>query len=293
MIDLISVFHPSLIFCSKINWENPQFRRDFMKNLLSHLDKIEELELKLAWSNEFLSYFMQNSPWKDSFYENDLCDVLYPSLSKFFEIIPQSCKIECNVNPYILNDVSDEVRREWLILIHHLLHIQIKTFVVIGLDYNVQYDSITVSCNCDGNRAEDTYSIIKSPSEWFIKIDYMYKCPSCSDGWEDNFKIAIRLCHEQGHKFKDYKTKLENIDFSNNFKTRFLELDTSKRKHIIQTIEKLLTLTHAEAGNDGGLREKNINGIYEIRISRGDRIFYNENEGKKIFINYIPASRHI
>lgn len=288
---MISIFHPSLIFCTQTNWSNPNFRGTFINNLFSHLDQIENLKIKVAWSNEFFNYFWQNSPWTDSYYENYIVEIIYPKLNNLFEFISSPCNIECEMDTNILNDFSEEIQREWLIIIHRLLHIQTKTFVVIGLDLNVQNNSITVFCNCDGYM-EECFSIINDPSDWYIKVDYMEKCPCELDGWDDNFKIAVQLCREQEYNFRDFKTKLEDINFSNNFKGNFLDLDESKRKRIIKSITKLLTFTHPEAGRDGGLQEEVINGRFRIRISQGERVHYEENEGKKLFLDYTPSSRH-
>lgn len=292
---MISAFHPSLIFCiSDKQWKNKKFQDSFIGNLLSHLDKMEELNINIAWSWEFYNCFWQNSPWLgDDYYENYLMDYLYQTMAELFEIINPPPIVECQTNPDIQTDFRKEIRLSWLTLIHRLLHNKRNTFVIIGLNIEKEIDSLSVFCNCDLGPISETYLVIKNPSEWYIKLDYMEKCPNSLDYWEEDFKVAIKMCHEQEFKMREFKARPEDIEFSDNFKESFLDLqEQGKRKRIIKKITELLTLNHQEAGRDSGLQEEYIHGEYRIRISRGERVHYRETENKKIFLEYYSSSRH-
>lgn len=291
---LISAFHPSLIFCTEdVQWDSQEFQDALIGNLLSHMDRMEELKIKIAWSDEFINYFWQNAPWRgDVYHENYLTEIIYHKMANSFETIKPPPYTECQINPDIQNDFSEEIRNAWLILIHRLLHNQKKTFVVIGLNTGIGIGSIEVFCTCEDEHRDD-YTIVKKPSEWYAKIDYMKKCPDTLDCRDEDFRLAIKMCREQELTLREFKTMPGDIEFSTNFKNSFLDLQgNGKRKRIIKRITKLLTLNHKEAGCDGGLQEELIRGEYRIRISRGERVHYKEHEGKKTFLEYYTSSKH-
>ncbi|NOR49158.1 MAG: hypothetical protein GQ533_14145 [Methanosarcinaceae archaeon] len=290
---MISIFHPSSLFCSSEEWKNPEFQDSYIENLLSHNQQIKDLKIDIAMSDEFFAYFWENNPW-------NCCDgptrkwmniILYKMQERFFMFNSPPDNI-CQIDPSIKNDLSEEVIRLWLILIHRLLFNKMQTLVVIGHNIESELDSINVFCDCDNGNTFDCYPIIKKNVDWYAKIEYMEKCPEQLDGWEDDFLLVIKMCYEQEFDFREFKRKLETIEFSSDFKKQFLELSNSKRKRIIKSITKLLTLNHIEAANDNGLREEIIKGEFRIRITQGERIHYLERDGRTIFLKYYSSSKH-
>lgn len=211
-------------------------------------------------------------------------------LWEYFDQIPES---ECETSVKIKGNYLPSIEKPWLVLVHNLLHRSEKTFVVVGLNVESNIDKITFLCSCSSSSYNKEFPVINKPSEWVLKIDYMDICPKTLDEWDPCFKLSLEICCNKDFCSKSFKTCLENIDFSKSFKTDFLNLQEEKvKKRIIKSITKLLTLNHQEAGSDGGLQEELINGEYRIRISQGSRVHYSEIEGRKIFLKYIPASKH-
>lgn len=290
---MISIFHPSSLFCSSEDWINRDFQDIFTNNLIEHLQRVREFKIKIAMSSDFESYFWANKPWNssDDFYKKKLYDIYY-RMQERFEFFTSPPETICQTEPNIQNEFSEEARRLWLILIHRLLFNKMETLVLIGATIIENMDSVEVFCNCDHERTRDRYTIIKKSQDWYVKIDYMEKCPENIDLWDEDFRLAIKMCREK-FNFADFRTKPEKISFSSNFKNCFLELqEIGKKDKIIKSITKLLTLDHQEARRDSGLQEELINGKFSIRVSQGDRIHYIENEGGKIFLEYFPASGH-
>ncbi len=289
---MISIFHPSSLFCTSEEWKDQEFQDSYIEYLLSHNQKITELKIDIAMSDEFFAYFWENKPWNsfDGSTRKWMNIILYKMQESFFFINPPPDNI-CQINPDIKNDFSEEVIRLWYILIHRLLFNKMQALVVIGQNIENEIDSINVFCDCDHKNTFDCYPIIKKKVDWYTKIEYMEKCPVQLDGWEDDFSLAIKMCHEQEFYLGDFKRKPETLDFSSVFKKKFLELPSDKRKKIIKTISKLLTLNHEEAAH-GGLKEENINGEYRIRITQVERIHYIERDGRTIFLEYYSPSEH-
>ena len=291
---LISLYHPSSLFCSSKDWMNPDFRDSYIDNLLKHLKKTREFEINIAMSQEFYDYFWENNPWSNSkiFSIRGMSLILH-KMSERFEMLDSPPDTICQIVPDIENKYSEDAKRLWLILTHRLLFNNIKTLVIIGFDVEIEIDHLKVFCNCTHETTTNFYPIIKSHLDWYTKINYMEKCPENLDNWDNKFKLAIKMCREQEFGLGEFKTIPEDTVFTDEFKESFLDLqELSKRKRIIKSITKLLTLPHQEAGYDGGLREEMINGEFRIRISRGERIHYKEENGIKTFLKYYPSSKH-
>ncbi len=291
---MISTFHPCLLFCDPSSWKNEEYKDSFISNLTDHIEFIIKSNIKVAWSNDFLCLFWTNSPWMgDSHYEPKLIQYIYPKMEKLWKNIDQFSEDECKTNLKIKGNYSNSIEKTWLVLVHNLLHYSEKTFVVVGPDIESHFDRVSFFCNCPSSSYNKEFPVINEPPEWFLKIDYMDICPKTLNEWDTCFKLSLEMCWNKDFCSKNLKTSLESIDFSKTFKTDFLNLKEKKtKKRIIKSITKLLTLNHQEAGLDGGLQEEFIDGEYRIRISQGSRVHYSEIEDRKIFLSYIPASKH-
>ena len=291
---LISIYHPTSLFCSSEDWMNPDFRDSYIENLLKHLQKTREFEINIAMSQEFLDCFWENHPWSNSkIFSIKNISIILSKMQERFEMVDSPPDTICQTVPDIENKYSEDANRLWLILTHRLLFNNIETLVIIGFDIETEIDSLKVFCNCTHEKTTNFYPIIKSHLDWYTKINYMEKCPENLDNWDKKFKLAIKMCREQEFGLGDFETIPEDTVFTDEFKESFLGLqELSKRKRIIKSITKLLTLTHQEAGRDGGLLEEMVHGEFRIRISQGERIHYKEENGTKTFLKYYPSSKH-
>lgn len=291
---MISVFHPSSLFCSSEEWRNPDFQDLFIEHLLEHVKQSREFNTKIAMSDDLSCYFWNNNPWNSS---DNLSiknmNLIYYKMQELFEMVNSPPDTICQIVPNIENRCSEKANLYWLILIHRLLHNEMKSLVIVGVNIEIESDSLDVFCNCHSEEIHDKYSIIKKPLDWYVKIDYMEKCPDKLDVFDENFKLTLKMCREQEFGLGQFKTKLDDIVFNEVFKNDFLGLrELNKKNRIIKSITKLLTLDHHEAGFDAGLREEIINGEFRIRISRGERIHYIEENGVKVFLKYYSSSEH-
>jgi hypothetical protein len=291
---LISAFHPSVILCTTESWANEDYQNRFLKNLIDHVDKIKELGIKIAWSDDIESILWNDPPWRNFYAENVLIET-------FHEIISNSCMYhpppenECNMIPLLTIDFSSEVKIYWSVLIHRLMHKQKKAFIVTNLKIK-ETTSINVSCNCEPTCCENIYQIINDPTEWYKKIDYIRLCPKSLNNWDKSFLLALRICYEQKFNQRTLKNKIENLKFSNSFKRTFVNIsDEGTKEKIIETIVQRLTYTNAEAGCHSGLRDEKIKGKeneYSFRVSKVERIHYSREEGRMCLLNYHPGSEH-
>lgn len=189
---LISIFHPSSLFCSPEEWINPNFQDIFTENLINHLQRVREFKIKVAMSNEFYNYFWENKPWNSGAdYSKKRLNIILYRMEERFEILNPPPETECQIEPIIQNEFSEEARRSWLILIHRLLFNKMKTLVIIGAKIENEIDSVEVFCNCEHERTHDRYPIIKRYPDWYVKIDYMEKCPCNLDFWDEDFRLAL------------------------------------------------------------------------------------------------------
>lgn len=288
---MISSFHPTSLFCTYEEWAELDFQDEFILNLTNHFSIIDSLHIDFALSSDFFMYIWENSPWKNDMYNYDKLIGIFTKLNSCSNLFDPPPNDECKISPKIKNGLSVDLNKYWLVLIHCLLHKQMETIVIIGQNVDEKMNSINVSCDCGSLGLE--YLVIADPSDWKTKIDYFKFCPDTLDNWDDKFKRAIELCREQEFKSNPFKTTLTDINFSTSFKKDFLGIhDTNKKRKLIKKITKLLTLSHSEAGRDGGLYEEIIHEEYSVRISEGERIHYKETENIKTFLRYYPASDH-
>ena len=291
---MISTFHPSVLFCDPSMWCNEEYKDEFISNLTEHIDFIIKSNMKVAWSTNFLCLFWKYSPWVDDYYyEPKLTIYMYPKMEKLWDYLDDFPENECEMKVRIEGNYFHKLEKSWLVLVHKILHLNEKTFVVIGVNVENKIETMVFFCNCSPSSCNEEFPVINRPSEWFSKIDYMDICPKKLNEWGLQFKLALEMCCKKDFNPKSFKTPLENVDFDNNFKETFLSLQNEGiKRRIIKSITKLLTLNHNEAGLDGGLQEELLNKEFRIRISEGSRIHYTEIGSKKIFLKYITASKH-
>jgi len=292
---LVSIFHPSSLFCSNNEWNDQEFQDLFMHALLKHIETINKLGIKVAWSWEFFNCFWNEVPWfKDVYYKNYLLESIYDVLynaSYFYESPPEN-RCQCDTS-HLDYELSDQINESWFVLLHRILHNDREAFIVIGINLATDKNSISIECNCTPENFNKEYHLIKDPSQWHLKINYMDICPTKLDNWDYKFKLALFICKSQRFGSKEIKHPLNKIEFDSKFKKDFIDVNQEKEKErILIKIAKLLTLNHFEAANDTSIREEKIKEVYRIRISQAARIHYYEDSDKKIFLRYYPSSKH-
>lgn len=291
---MISVFHPNILFCNKMEWDIEDFQDEFVQNLISHLDIIEEFDIKIAWSDEFYNLFWQKAPWiEDCYFKNYMIDYVFNRIENHMEIYTSPPDDPCSISqPFFLNNLN-ESKISFLILLHRLLFRDENVKIVVRKNTYNEIDKIEVYCDCISTNNRDNFILIKNEKCWFNSLNYLDKWPVSMNNWDKKFKQALSIYKKQKFPTKKYLIPIDNVEFTSNFKEKIIVVNNnSKKRTILKNIIKILILTHQEAGRDHSLREEKINDQFRFRISDSERIHYFDGSGKKIFLEYYTSGEH-
>lgn len=283
------ILEPSIFYLSEEDWEDEIKQDDFIIYFNKTLKLIElNSDFKLLWSDNLESLLWESPihpPWRgNKDFKNKYLKSIIRKLNKIRNIIETNHSfITCDINPIInYNEKYDNAFK--------------------SICSRIVEDNIEVNLLISPNQSERDITKIKC-----TEPETLYNCKTIN---------SINKCRENENlinKFwpsnmteKDIFEKFMNIiidplltmytySFSDNFIKNLI-----KEKHtliktkikIINTINKRLNMSTADAKVDGGLLEEIINGESRIRVTQVIRIHFKINNNCIDFINYYNESSH-
>jgi len=288
----ICSLHPNMLFCNSHIWASDEsFRDDFVKSLKSHIETLSQLNIDIAWTDNFYDLFWRNSPWRyDSFYKHHLTVWIHQQIVKTWIKIDPPPNTICCISPDLVScfdDLNGDTKNEWLILLHCLIHKFLIGYIVLD-DCNESH--FNLSCKCEGDIKNTQYGVIKNPKAWYEIIDYITFWPKDQRDFDTSFRLMIDMCFYSEFRNTDLREDSVSFSFSQHFINNMLRVnDSTEKMAIVSSITKRIHLNFGDAGRDSGLQEEKISNFYRFRVSREKRIDHKPSDGGIIFLRFHPT----
>jgi len=193
-LDMFSAFHPSVLFCTDIEWQNDYHQDTFIQILLEHLKIIDDFNINIAWTNDYINYFWQNVPWvEDTYWSTIMVDTIYQRLSNHEIILSPPPDDPCFIVNHNLDYNDAEVTEMFHILLHRLLFMDVKIHIIIEKSYLLRINQIEIDCYCSKCEKSEA-ALIKSRDCWYNSMDYIDKWPLSIRNWTVSFLCANKIC---------------------------------------------------------------------------------------------------
>jgi len=289
---MICSIHPNALFCNDRVIRDEELKNDFLETLLGHYNMIRKFDVRIAWTEEFLSKFWSEKPWTYHMWDRFLKDIKY-GMGKYWEFFDGPPDRICNIEPDIESTIEDtSIKNLWLILLHRILH-KIEDCNIV--DPNCESRNVEVSCSCSGITTKKFF-VVNQIATWYFTVDYIHFWPKSRGDFIESLNLMIEIYYYQEISPKNLKTSKRDISYDGNFIKKLFGInDDSEKKAVAKAISKVVYLDFTEINKDNGLRltkMKDSTNEYHFYVTRGSRIYCSIEENKILFTRYDRASEH-
>jgi len=297
-----TVFDPAMLFISEAEWADPQKRDAFLLHLLDHLRWIDYLRCTaIYWTDELEQWLWdspKSPPWRQ---DRDWRLQIVPTIYKLFaslivRIADMPSITSCSVAPDMIPVKARESTYEaFKHLMHLLVHRAERVHLCAGIANRLEPSGrYCFACSC--KPASMSLAPLNTPEDWLRAVDWVSILWPHGTTQADHQQLRHAIEIAAG-----WRPSQQRLPFHSAyaFTPRFVAAAAEERTlrvELISSIAKRLRMTQNEAGHDGALKDKAVEGnagVRRFRVSLSARIHYEyPGEASILFTDYYPPGKH-